>query len=140
MKSKYKVLGHSLLSSLVRSHRSLTRFLRTTRFARALRCAHSLARSLVAELMRNRFVSSERTRLFPLLSTHSTMQWTHDLDPLALTAPSQSRFQLVCLFGDFVRSEEGGQIRWIIPIVEHRKIKLLLFVTFSKDTNKEYDS
>ena len=43
------VLGHSLVCSLVRSHRShrsLIRLLRTARFARALRCAHSFARSL----------------------------------------------------------------------------------------------
>ena len=39
-------LGHSLVRSLVRSHRSLVRLLRTARFARALRCAHSFARSL----------------------------------------------------------------------------------------------
>ena len=42
------VLGHSLVRSLVRSHRSLVRLLRTVRFARALRCAHSLARSLTS--------------------------------------------------------------------------------------------
>ena len=37
------LLGHSLVRSLVRSHRSLVRLLQTARFARALRCAHSLA-------------------------------------------------------------------------------------------------
>ena len=42
-KSTRRVLGHSLVRSLVRSHRSLIRLLRTGRFARALRCAHSLA-------------------------------------------------------------------------------------------------
>ena len=41
------VLGHSLVRSLVRSHRSLVRLLRSTRFARPLRCAHSLARGIV---------------------------------------------------------------------------------------------
>ena len=50
MKSTRRVLGHSLLRSLVRSHRSLIRLLRTARFARALRCAHSLARSLTHSL------------------------------------------------------------------------------------------
>ena len=40
------VLGHSLDRLFVRSHRSLVRLLRTARFARALRCAHSLTRSL----------------------------------------------------------------------------------------------
>ena len=45
-KSTRGVLGHSLLHSLVRLHRSLVRLLRTARFARALRCAHSFARSL----------------------------------------------------------------------------------------------
>jgi len=44
------VMGHSLVRSLVRSHRSLVRLLRTARFARALRCAHSFARSLAHSL------------------------------------------------------------------------------------------
>jgi len=44
------VMGHSLVRSLVRSHRSLVRLLRTARFARALRCAHSFARSLTHSL------------------------------------------------------------------------------------------
>ena len=50
MKSTRRVLGHSLLRSLVRSHRSLIRLPRTARFARALRYAHSLARSLTHSL------------------------------------------------------------------------------------------
>ena len=50
MKSTRGVLGHLLLRSLVRTHRSLIRLLRTARFARALRCAHSLARSLTRSL------------------------------------------------------------------------------------------
>merc|ERR1711951_261612 len=50
MKSTRRVLGHSLLRSLVRSHRSLIRLLRTARFARALRCAHLFARSLTHSL------------------------------------------------------------------------------------------
>ena len=50
MKSTRKVLGHSLLRSLIRSHRSLIRLLRTARFARALRCTHSFARSLTRSL------------------------------------------------------------------------------------------
>ena len=50
IKSTRRVLGHSLLRSLVRSHRSLIRLLRTARFARALCCAHSLARSLTRSL------------------------------------------------------------------------------------------
>ena len=41
-----RVLGHSLVRLLVRSHRSLIHLLRTARFAHALRCAHSFARSL----------------------------------------------------------------------------------------------
>ena len=36
------------IRSSVRSHRSLVRLLRTNRFARALRCAHSLARSFTS--------------------------------------------------------------------------------------------
>ena len=43
------VMGHSLIGSLVRSHRSLVRFLRTARCARAVRCAHSLAPELVGQ-------------------------------------------------------------------------------------------
>ena len=41
--SMRRVQGHSLVRSLVRSHCSLIRLLRTARYARALRCAHSLA-------------------------------------------------------------------------------------------------
>ena len=42
------VLGHSLVRSLVCSHRSLVCSLRTARFASALRCAYSFARSLTS--------------------------------------------------------------------------------------------
>ena len=45
-KSTRRVLSHSLLRLLVRSHRSLIRLLRSVRFARELRCAHSFPRSL----------------------------------------------------------------------------------------------
>ena len=47
-KIQNEVLGHSLVRSLVRSNRSLVRLLRTARFARALRCAHSFACSLTS--------------------------------------------------------------------------------------------
>ena len=46
MKSTRRVMGHSLLRLLVHSRRSLIRLLRTARFARALRCFHTFARSL----------------------------------------------------------------------------------------------
>ena len=46
MKSTRRALGYSVLRSLVRSHHSLIRSLRTACFARALRCADSFARSL----------------------------------------------------------------------------------------------
>ena len=44
------VLGPLLIHSLVPSHRSLICLLRTARFARALRCAHSFARSFTRSL------------------------------------------------------------------------------------------
>ena len=44
-----EVLGHSLVRSLVRSHRSLIRLLQTARFAPTLRCNHLFARSLDSE-------------------------------------------------------------------------------------------
>ena len=50
MKSTRRVLGHSLLRSLLHSHRSPICLLRTARFARALRFAHSFARSLTHSL------------------------------------------------------------------------------------------
>ena len=50
MKSTRRVLGHPLLRSLARSHHSLIRFLRTARFARALRSAHSFVHSLTNSL------------------------------------------------------------------------------------------
>ena len=46
MKSMLRVLGYSLLHSLVCSQRSLIRLLHTARFSRALRCAHLFACSL----------------------------------------------------------------------------------------------
>ena len=46
MKSTRGLLGHSLLRSLVRSHRTLVHLLCTPRYTRALRWAHSFARSL----------------------------------------------------------------------------------------------
>ena len=45
MKSVHRVLGHSLVCSIIRSHRSLIRLLRTAHSARALCCAHSFVRS-----------------------------------------------------------------------------------------------
>ena len=43
-----EVLGQSLIRLLVSSHRSVVCLLRTTRFACALRCAHSFPRSLTS--------------------------------------------------------------------------------------------
>ena len=45
------IMGHSLIPSLVRSHLSLVRLLRTARLARALRFAHLSACSLAPELV-----------------------------------------------------------------------------------------
>ena len=44
-------MGHSLIRSLIPSHRSLIRSLRTAHFDRALRCAHSFARLLTHSLL-----------------------------------------------------------------------------------------
>ena len=63
--------GHSLLRSLVRL---LIRWLRTDRFARALRCAEligSLASSLTPELMEKIFIPMNWMRRFRIVSTHS---------------------------------------------------------------------
>ena len=49
--------GHSLVLSLVRSHRSPICLLRTFRFTRTLRCAHSFAHTLALELKGERFMS-----------------------------------------------------------------------------------
>ena len=46
IKSTRSVLGHSLVRSLIPSHPTLIRSLRTVCFACALRCAHSFVRSL----------------------------------------------------------------------------------------------
>ena len=52
----YEIDGHLLVRSLVPSHRSLIRLLRTASFARVLRCAHSFAplRSFARSLTRSR--------------------------------------------------------------------------------------
>ena len=54
-KSTHRVLGHSLVRSLVHSHRTLIRFHRTARFACALRCAalRSFVRSLARPFTRS---------------------------------------------------------------------------------------
>ena len=49
--------GHSLVLSLVRSHRSPICLLRTFRFTRTLHCAHSFAHTLALELKGERFMS-----------------------------------------------------------------------------------
>ena len=53
------VLGHSLVRSLVHSHCTLIRLLRTARFTRAFRCAHSFERSLARPLTRSRVHGKE---------------------------------------------------------------------------------
>ena len=98
LKSTRKVLGHSLLRSIVGSHRSLIRLLRTARFARALRYAPlrsaMLAHSLTPELMRKRIWSTERMRRFHTVSTHC-----------ANTTEGSLAFFLVCtLIGSLVPS------------------------------------
>ena len=67
MKSTRRVLGHLLLRLLVCSH---IRSLRTARFARALRCTRSFARSLAPELMGKRILSLKWTRRFHTVSNH----------------------------------------------------------------------
>ena len=52
MKSTHIVLGHSLVRSLVHSHR-------TARFTRAFRCAHSFVRSFARPLTRSRVHGKE---------------------------------------------------------------------------------
>ena len=54
-KPSRRVLDHSL----VRSHRSVIRSLRTARFARALSCAHSFVRSLAHSLTLSRAHAKE---------------------------------------------------------------------------------
>ena len=70
MKSTRRVLGHLLLRLLLLSHRSLICLLRTACFALALRCAHSLARSLTPELMRKRSLSMNCPCQFRTVSAH----------------------------------------------------------------------
>ena len=81
MKSTRRLLGHSHLRSLVRSHRSIIRLLRTARFARA-----SLIRSLARapELMRKIIWSLNRMRRFHIISTHCGGRKFHRLSSLPL--------------------------------------------------------
>ena len=55
-------MRHSLIRSLIRSHRSLVCLLRTARFAGALCCAHSFARSLTVYLKIPEWRISKRKR------------------------------------------------------------------------------
>ena len=65
MKSVRRVLGHLLLRSLLRSHRSPIRSLRTARFT--LRCAHSLANLPTNSLQSSWERGSEQTRRFQII-------------------------------------------------------------------------
>ena len=69
-KIQTNVLGHSLVDSLVRLHRSLFRLLHPACFARALRCAHSLTCSLRSL---PRLWDSERLERFLCFSLFCTM-------------------------------------------------------------------
>ena len=51
LKIRTLIMGHSLIRSLIRSHRSLVRLLRIARFARALRCALWFHRSPIIFLL-----------------------------------------------------------------------------------------
>ena len=77
MNSTRSLPGHSLVRSLVHSHRSLIRLLRTARFADALRCALSFARSvahsLTTELMGKRFMFTHWMCRFHAISTHCAL-------------------------------------------------------------------
>ena len=80
-----RVLGHSLVRLLVRSHRSLIRLLRTALFARALRCAYSFARLLTLltpELVGMRFLCMKWTRRLLTVLTHCENQRTLKTVPL----------------------------------------------------------
>ena len=69
MKSTLRVPGHSLVRSLIRSHRSLVHLLHTACFARAFRCDHSLARLLTRSRAHGIFVNELHE--FHAVSIHS---------------------------------------------------------------------
>ena len=71
MKSTHKVLGYSLVRSLVHSRHTFIRSLRTSRFARALRCARSFAH-LLTGLSPSSFMSN-----FQGVLNHSVLLETH---------------------------------------------------------------
>ena len=72
MKQTRGVLSHSLVRSLIHSHRSLIHLLNIARFTRALRCAHSFARSLAPELI------GKRLHLNAQISYHFNPQCNDD--------------------------------------------------------------
>ena len=69
MKSTRRVLGHSLLRSLVRSHRSLIPHY-SLRSAALRSFVRSFAHSFTPELMGKRFLPVKQMRRFHTLSTH----------------------------------------------------------------------
>ena len=73
MKSTHRVLGHSLVCSLVHSHRTLICFLHTACFACALRCAHSFVRSLARS--RAHGIVSFLMSHFQTVLNHSASHW-----------------------------------------------------------------
>ena len=114
------VLGHLILHSLVRSHRSLIRFLRTARFARALRRTHSFARSLRSSLESGFCLWIERVDFTSFLQI---VQWVKNVcfPPLLLLAKgflreSQSRHSMTwqCLVSCHKLNQDKAEIKCIL--------------------------
>ena len=74
MKSTRRILSHSLVRPLSRSHRSLSRLPRAARFARALSCAHSFVRSLT------QLLPSAWERGLQPISSLGTLKWRQSVN------------------------------------------------------------
>ena len=109
MISTRRVLGHSPVCALIRSHRSLIRSLRIDRLVRAGRHAHLFAHSLAREFMGKRVMYMNRTRRYHIVSNHSasfpfafpflspSQSWSTSYSP-CLTCHIQRYLTLVCRF------------------------------------------
>ena len=72
-----RVLGHSLVRLLVRSHRSLIHFLRTTCFACTLCCAHLLARLFMGKLISRWLFCLCFFLFWPMVHSHFPFLYSH---------------------------------------------------------------
>ena len=105
------VLGHSLVSSLVHSHRSPIRLLRTARFTLALRSTHSLAHG-----------------------KEDYASITYNLNPLCKGSYNALKFALFCFVMRLPVWEKNTHCSFIFPPMEVERHRVLYWSKIDERT------